>query len=204
VNNNINKLLIHIITITSCEVNNTDTCNIQEIKCDISVKYPEYELMDSSHFIFYDLHTDEYDDSIFTAKISTDPLMYSTDLNNDGYKEYLFYLYKIEPNLRTQIKDDLVYTMKGVIAFSDENGFSYNDSDILSRTGVYRNKNSLILEENAVFLKPGNYRRSYPFSDSTYINSTGLVLYSPLYMAVYEWENSTTFEVTLFHVPRFN
>ncbi|MGB0346334.1 MAG: hypothetical protein ACPGGA_02540 [Balneolaceae bacterium] len=109
-------------------------------------------------------------------------------------------MYRIEPNLRSPEKDDLVYTIKGVLAFSDGNGFSYNDSDILSRTGVYRNKNSLILEENAVFLKPGNYRRSYPFFDSTYINSTGLVLYSPLGMAVSEWENSTTFEIILFYV----
>lgn len=71
--NKIKKLLIPLLVFTSCQVSESDTCSKQEIVCDISVKYPEYVLMDSSHFIYYDLHTDEYDDSIFTAKYQLIP-----------------------------------------------------------------------------------------------------------------------------------
>lgn len=199
-NINIKKLLIISLIVTSCEATSTDTCNSEVIVCSLSIKYPEYEIMNSSFFIEYDLHTDIYDDSIFTAKISTDPLIHSADLNNDGLNEYFMYIYRIGPNLNTPSKDDLIYSIKGVLAFSDGNDFSYNDTDIYTSTGVYYGMNTLLLEENTVFLKPGYYRRGYPFFDSTYINTTGLVLYSPLGMAVTEWKNSTTFEITPFYV----
>lgn len=161
-----------------------DELEITELKTWIINNYPEYELVRAP---INEITTSSYFD-ILPSENNGHENIFSYDLNNDGFNDYIFYLFKTRV-LENDPDYDLAVKVIGIHLFGTESGYEPFERNFSNRefvyTGKFDDRDYLTLQQIGV-VPAGTYQSDYE-SETLNLNKNSLGVVGPFSISIVEY-----------------
>lgn len=163
----------------------SELTEIDELFIFIEQNYEDYKLLDSTFnaeiYSPYPDFTQHIEPGIDTGY----PFLFSYDLNEDGFNEYIFRVFKT--SAITSERYDSVFEARTIIVFGGKDGFIPTIKDFGYRGFVFNNEYTYKPNASYGIVPAGTYNRGYPFHDKITLSQIGLAGYSYFGVGVTEW-----------------
>lgn len=179
--------LVVVISACSSSPESTKLTEIDELMIFVEQNYGEYRLLDSSFEPEINNPYSQFTQYLQPGIDTGYPYIFSYDLNEDGYNEYIFRVFRT--STANSARYDSVFEARTILVFGGGGGFIPATEDIGYRAFVFNDEYNYQPRVRLGIAPAGTYGRGYPFDDEITLSQVGLGVYSYLSVGVTEWIN---------------